>query len=126
MTALAPADPEVANVVEVAVTLPVPGRYITACRRGCAARAQVGARVLVRFGARKVTGVVVRDGTAPPDGIEARRARPTCSTRSRRCRPSCVELCLWIADYYEAPPGEVMRARAARRQRRGGAHASSR
>ena len=21
-----------------------------------------------------------------------------------------VELCLWIADYYEAPPGEVLRA----------------
>src|SRR5687768_2848262 len=43
-------------VAEVAVTLPVPGRYHYLVPDTLAARAHVGARVLVRFGTRKVTG----------------------------------------------------------------------
>jgi primosomal protein N' (replication factor Y) len=94
---------------EVAVTLPVFGRFhyvIPECFKGCA---QVGARVLVRFGPRKVTGVVVRADTTPPSGIT-----PVALSDVLDDEPSLsaelVELCLWIADYYEAPPGEVIRA----------------
>ncbi len=109
MTALAPADPEVANVAEVAVTLPVPGRYSYRVPAHLAGRAQVGARVLVRFGARQVTGVVVRAATVAPVGIklvelsEVLDDEPALSVE-------LVELCTWIAEYYEAPPGEVIRA----------------
>ncbi len=95
---------------EVAVTLPVPGRYHYRVPPQLAARAQVGARVLVRFGTQKVTGVVVRaDAPAPPEGVvpidlsEVLDDEPALSVE-------LVELCLWIADYYEAPPGEVLRA----------------
>src|SRR5712671_4437691 len=50
----------VTRFAEVAVTLPVAGRFHYLVPEHLAARALVGARVLVRFGGRKVTGVVVR------------------------------------------------------------------
>ena len=98
-----------ASVVEVAVTLPVPGRYHYRVPARLAARASVGARVLVRFGGKQVTGVVVRTDSPPPAGVtlidlsDALDDEPALSAE-------LVDLCLWIADYYEAPPGEVIRA----------------
>jgi primosomal protein N' (replication factor Y) len=98
-----------ARFAEVAVTLPVAGRFHYVVPEAFAARAQVGARVLVRFGPRKVTGVIVRTDTAPPPGIT-----PVALSEVLDDEPSLsaelVELCSWIADYYEAPPGEVIRA----------------
>ena len=94
---------------EVAVTLPVQGRYHYGVPAHLAGRALVGSRVLVRFGPRKVTGVVVRVDTPPPEGVS-----PVLLSELLDNEPSLsaelVELCLWIADYYEAPPGEVIRA----------------
>ncbi|HEX8113543.1 MAG TPA: hypothetical protein VF516_37690, partial [Kofleriaceae bacterium] len=98
-----------ARFAEVAVTLPVPGRFHYAIPEPLAPRAQVGARVLVRFGARKVTGVVVRIDAAPPPGI-APIALSDVLDEVPALSPELVELCAWIADYYEAPPGEVIRA----------------
>ena len=49
----------VPRYTEVAVTLPVAGRFHYRVPAHLAARTQVGARVLVRFGPRKVTGVIV-------------------------------------------------------------------
>jgi primosomal protein N' (replication factor Y) (superfamily II helicase) len=99
----------VARFAEVAVTLPVAGRYHYLVPAHLADRALVGARVLVRFGPRKVTGVVVRVDSAPPAGVT-----PIALSELLDDAPSLsvelVELCLWIADYYEAPPGEVIRA----------------
>jgi primosomal protein N' (replication factor Y) len=57
-------------IVEVAVTLPVPGRYTYRVPPALAHRARVGARVLVRFGPRKVTGVIVREGGTPPPDVK--------------------------------------------------------
>lgn len=94
---------------EVAVTLPVAGRFHYVIPEQLAGRELVGARVLVRFGARKVTGVVVRIDTALPPGVA-----PVALSELLDDAPSLslelVELCSWIADYYEAPPGEVIRA----------------
>ena len=95
---------------EVAVALPVPGRYHYRVPERLAARAQVGARVLVGFGGKKVTGVVVRaDAPAPPEGVSAIDLDDVLDEQPA-LTPDLVELCMWIADYYEAPPGEVMRA----------------
>jgi len=99
----------VTRYAEVAVTLPVSGRFHYVVPDDLAARALVGARVLVRFGPRKVTGVVVRTDTPPPSGVT-----PVALSEVLDEVPSLsvelVELCSWIADYYEAPPGEVIRA----------------
>ena len=97
------------TLLEVAVTLPVLGRFHYRVPPHLAGRAQIGSRVLVRFGGRKVTGVVVRTDTTPPEGVvpvelsEVLDDEPALS-------PELVELCLWIADYYEAPPGEVIKS----------------
>jgi primosomal protein N' (replication factor Y) (superfamily II helicase) len=99
----------VTGYVEVAVTLPVPGRFHYAVPEHLAPRALVGARVLVRFGPRKVTGVVVRTDTAPPPGITAVELSEVLD-EVPSLSAELVELCTWIADYYEAPPGEVIRA----------------
>jgi primosomal protein N' (replication factor Y) len=96
-------------MVEVAVTLPVPGRYHYSVPDRLAARARIGARVLVRFGKHKVTGVVVREDTLPPEGVKAIDVSDVLDEVPSLPR-DLVELCLWVADYYEAPPGEVMRA----------------
>jgi primosomal protein N' (replication factor Y) len=101
-------DP-VSDVAEVAVTLPVPGRYHYLVPRTLAARARVGARVLVRFGGQKVTGVVVPSASKPPVGVKLVPLSDVLDVEPA-LSPELVDLCLWVADYYEAPPGEVMRA----------------
>src|SRR5574338_756008 len=68
--ALAEHDGTLGRIAEVAVTLPVAGRYHYLVPDALAARARVGARVLVRFGGRKVTGVVVPSVTRPPVGVK--------------------------------------------------------
>jgi len=100
---------ELTEFTEVAVTLPVAGRYHYRVPAHLAARARVGARVLVRFGPRKVTGVVVREHVLPPAGIVPVELTEVLDDEPA-LPPELVELCLWTADYYEAPPGEVMRA----------------
>ncbi|HUJ57237.1 MAG TPA: primosomal protein N', partial [Kofleriaceae bacterium] len=95
---------------EVAVTLAVPGRYHYIVPARLALRARVGARVLVPFGRQKVTGVVVRaDAPPPPSGVAAVELSDVLDDEPA-LPGELVELCLWIADYYEAPPGEVLRA----------------
>jgi primosomal protein N' (replication factor Y) len=96
---------------EVAVQRPVPGRYHYRVPAHLAARVQVGARVLVLFGTAKVTGVVTSaDAGAPPEGVAPVELSDVLDGDEPSLTPELVELCLWIADYYEAPPGEVMRA----------------
>jgi primosomal protein N' (replication factor Y) len=94
---------------EVAVTLPVAGRFHYRVPAHLASRARVGARVLVRFGPRKVTGVVVREGAVPPAGVSPVDLTEVLDEEPALSR-ELVDLCLWVAEYYEAPPGEVMRA----------------
>ncbi|MEO8702394.1 MAG: primosomal protein N' [Kofleriaceae bacterium] len=105
-------DPEIRAVayVEVAVTLPVANRFTYRVPAYLAERARVGARVLVRFGPRKVTGVVVREAVEPPPGITPVDLTDVLDATEPALSHELVELCLWVADYYEAPPGEVMRA----------------
>src|SRR6476469_3589742 len=98
-----------AAVAEVAVTLPVPGRYHYLVPAAMQDRARVGARVLVRFGNQKVTGVVVPPVSKPPVGIKLVELSDVLDDEPS-LSPELVDLCLCVADYYEAPPGEVMRA----------------
>ena len=66
-----------------------------------------GCRVLVPFGSRKLTGVVLRSHNDPPQ-MEAREA-----LRLIDAQPVLDEALLalgkWIAGYYCAPLGEVLR-----------------
>lgn len=97
------------DLVEVCVTLPVPGRYHYRVPPHLAGRATVGARVLVRFGKQKVTSVVVRTGTPAPEGVVPIDISEVLDDEPA-LPPELVDLCLWIADYYEAPPGEALKS----------------
>jgi len=97
-----------AQLVEVCVPLAVPGRYSYRVPPHLAGRAPVGSRVLVRFGGQKVTGVVVRTDTRAPEGVNPVDVSEVLDDQPA-LPPELVDLCLWIAEYYEAPPGEVLR-----------------
>ncbi len=95
--------------VEVAVTLPVTNRFTYRVPAAMAGRAVIGSRVLVRFGPRKITGVVIREQVEPPVGVKLLDLSEVLDD-TPALPIDLVELCLWVADYYEAPLGEVMRA----------------
>jgi len=73
-------------------------------------RARTGCRILVPFGARKLTGVIVRTHNDPPDA-QARDA-----LRLLDAEPvfdqHLLRLAQFIASYYCAPLGEVLRSMA--------------
>jgi len=69
----------------------------------------VGARVLVPFGGQRLMGVVMRlHDDALPDGIEAKPLQ-TVMDPGPLLEPDQMELARWIAAYYCAPIGEVIR-----------------
>jgi primosomal protein N' len=101
-----PAAPDVC--VEVALPLPVHHTFTYSGPAELAARAEPGARVLVPFGKRERIGWV--DRVSHPDP-PSERIRPILGVLDRE--PSVphrlLELARWIADYYVAPLGIVLR-----------------
>lgn len=95
---------------EVAVELPVRGTYSYELPEPYRGRALVGARVIVPFGARRVSGVVVAQSDTAPVELQRVRAVTEVIDELPSVDRELLELCLWVADYYEAPPGEVLRA----------------
>ncbi len=107
---LAAATPAGANTVEVIVTLAAPGLYHYGVPLRFRARARVGARVMVRFGNKPVMGVIARVGTPVPPEIKKLLDLTDVVDDEPALSAELVELCQWIAGYYEAPPGEVIKA----------------
>ena len=68
----------------------------------------IGARVLVPFRNEKMTGIVLRVHDEPPP-VEAKPIINILDDESI-LSPQLLELAQWIAQYYIAPVGEVMRA----------------
>ncbi len=91
---------------EVAVALPVHGLFTYTVPPRFASRVVAGARVLVPFGGRGVAGVVVRTAAPAPEHVQP---SPIREVRTERVPADLLQLALWIADYYEAPPGEALR-----------------
>ena len=69
--------------------------------------ARIGCRVWVPFGTRKLTGVILHRHTLPPD----QEARPVLSLLDEEpaLEGNLLRLAEWIADYYCAPIGEVLK-----------------
>ena len=69
----------------------------------------VGARVLVPFSGQRLMGVVVRvHDDLPADDIEIKRVQQVLDDTSL-LSPELMQLAAWIAQYYVAPLGEVLR-----------------
>jgi primosomal protein N' (replication factor Y) (superfamily II helicase) len=70
-------------------------------------RAQAGCRLIVPFGSRKLTGVVVEVHDHPPEGPTREALRLL--DEQPALEAHLLELGKWIANYYCAPLGEVLR-----------------
>jgi len=100
-----------APFVDVAPISPVEGTYTYRVPGELAGRLPAGVRVIVPFGNRPLTGVVVAARHDPPD-VPVERLRPV--TDVLDAEPMLVEpvleLLRWAASYYFAPLGELVRA----------------
>jgi primosomal protein N' (replication factor Y) (superfamily II helicase) len=99
-----------ARFAEVAALVPVHGVFHYQVPERLRGLSLVGSRVLVPFGNRGVTGVVTALSDQAPAGIERIRAIDRLLDDQPQVGSELLELCLWIADYYEAFPGEVLKA----------------
>jgi len=70
-------------------------------------RVQQGSRVLVPFGSRKLTGIVLNLHDDPPEGVVKEVLRLV--DEEPVLQPELISLGRWISHYYCAPLGEVLR-----------------
>src|SRR5688572_4141087 len=74
-----------------------------------AEQAEIGCRVKVPFRSTEVEGFILGYPATPPPGIEIQPVREVLD-RASLLRPDVLELCRWIAEYYLAPIGEVLKS----------------
>jgi primosomal protein N' (replication factor Y) len=93
-------------LLEVAVALPVSGTFTYRDPRA-GVTVPIGTQVVVPFGGRTVTGFVVGAG-----GAESDRAKDIEAVvpGEPAFDEAMIGFCRWVADYYQAPLGEVLRA----------------
>jgi primosomal protein N' (replication factor Y) len=65
-------------------------------------------RVSVPFGSRRIQGFVIRTATTLPEGVEIRAVTEVLDPVPL-IREEVLDLCCWVADYYAAPLGEVLK-----------------
>jgi len=92
-------------LAEIAVCLPLSRTFVYEL----AEPAEIGCRVRVRFRSSEVEGFIVGFPKSPPPGIEIQNVGEVLD-RGSLLRPDVLDLCRWIADYYLAPLGEVLKS----------------
>jgi primosomal protein N' (replication factor Y) len=96
--------------VDVAVPFGVRKTFAYSVPKSLIGRISVGARVLVPFGRKLVSVIVVACTDSPPAGDFRMRPIREVLEREAAIPAPLVELALWVADYYFTAPGEVLRA----------------
>ena len=92
---------------DVALPVPLDRSFTYALWDG--AEVEAGARVLVPFAGQRLIGVVVRaEAAAPPAGVEVKFVERVLDETSLLSE-HLLELGMWVAAYYCAPLGEVLR-----------------
>ena len=96
-----------AQFADVAVPLPIFQTFVYSIPDSLKDRLQPGSRVFVPFGSRHLTGITVRFHDDAPEG----KVKAVCELLDEQplLSPQQLELGLWIASYYFAPPGEALR-----------------
>lgn len=98
------------SFVDVAVPVGVRKTFAYSVPPRLRDRMKPGVRVLVPFGPRVLTGVIVRLGEGqPPGDLKLRPVRGVLDN-APSLPPEVVETALWVAGEYFTPPGEVLRA----------------
>ncbi len=96
--------------VRVALPLPVDQTYTYSVPEAMRTGLEVGSRVVVPFGRRVLTGVVVEPGkAADADGFEAKPIDDVLDDGSA-ATPDLLRLTRWMAGYYVCSWGEALRA----------------
>ena len=98
---------------QVAVPVPLEGPFTYKVPEALEPQVVPGVRVIVPFGARKLTGVVTEvPPRASADGRTPAALKPVerVLDASPVLGPELLRLGRWVADYYLAPEGEVFRA----------------
>jgi primosomal protein N' (replication factor Y) (superfamily II helicase) len=99
------------SLLEVAVTLPVRGTFTYRDPRRGAPQVAIGTQVVVPFGHRTVTGfVVAHPGGHQGDESGVLRDIEAVVAGEPAFDDAMIGFCRWVADYYQAPLGEVLRA----------------
>lgn len=97
------------SLVDVAVALPVSGAFTYGVPAELTGALQIGSRVAVPFGARRVTGYVVALDAALAEGAPAPRDIADVLDERPAFDADSLALFRWVARYYHAPLGEVVR-----------------
>lgn len=92
-------------LVDVALPVPVPRTFTYRVEKG---EAVVGMRVLVPFGRRRMIGWVVGHPTTADEGVRIRSVSSVLD-EAPNLPDELLRLCRWVADYYMAPLGQVLR-----------------
>jgi primosomal protein N' (replication factor Y) len=100
---------EAGTFLEVAVALPVPGTFTYRDPRP-GVSAPIGAQVVVPFGGRTVTGFVVARAGAAAGGRAETKDIEEIVAGEPAFDEAMIAFGRWVADYYQAPFGEVLRA----------------
>jgi primosomal protein N' (replication factor Y) len=98
------------DYIDVSLPVPLDRPFTYSLPETLRHRVRPGCRVVVPFGARKLTGVIVRVHNEPPQ-MAAREALRLLEAEPA-FPPALLDLARWVADYYCAPLGEVLRAMA--------------
>jgi len=97
-------------LIQVAPFLPLREPLVYSVPEGLRAQVERGSRVLVPVGSKKAVGVVVRVDVERPEGIKQIKALMELLDRQPVIQGALLDLLIWMAGYYCAPPGEVLRA----------------
>jgi primosomal protein N' (replication factor Y) len=100
----------VPRFVEVIVTTGAPQPYTYRVPPPLDGRVVIGARVLVPLRNQKVTGVVLRGDVTPPPGVRMSDVSEVLDGDAPALTGELLDLCAWMAEYYEAALGEVVKA----------------
>ncbi len=109
MSALFSLEPEPAVFLEVAVPVPLHKTFHYKVLPPLSEKARPGTRVLVPFGSKILTGVVLARVDTPEVGED--KIKPVLSVLDPEplLLPLMLALSRWVAEYWLAPPGECLR-----------------
>ncbi|TVP75170.1 MAG: primosomal protein N', partial [Gemmatimonadales bacterium] len=94
-------------LLEVALPLPLQGSFTYRWPEEQGDPPSPGVRVVVPFGARRLTGWVLGPGVPSEHRL---RSVDEALDRVPLVRPDLLELARWMSRYYVAPPGQVLRS----------------
>src|SRR5436305_8904282 len=97
------------TLADIALPLPLPDPLTYEVPDAWALMAREGVRARVLIGRRRLTGLIVRVHEDRPEGVSLRPLEEILD-REPVVPPDLLELARFIADYYMAPIGEVVRS----------------